>query len=307
MKVVSGLDFPGDKKDKLLAKANPAAKKDTSAAVKKANKRVGELEGWLMMVLLYCPDVAALDAFLQMSLHINPKAAATPAPTVPAPINAAAPNDDPWAHEGVPPQSATDPWGGSSQHEAPSAAGSGANGTVAEVGIALVVQDYSPSFDGAVAVVTDEVVTILDNSNPEWWLVRTSDGREGAVPSAFLEFDEGEFDEGGFGNTGVEAHFAGAATFATGSVAIPAPSPAPVEEERILMVLQNEHVEFAQKLKTSVRSLGELEEIVQQRLELHFAVNLCVPCQHAAHVLTCTVMQSSISILNAGGAAGRLA
>jgi hypothetical protein len=156
----------------------------------------------------------------------------------------------------------------------------------AEGGMALVVQDYSPSFDGAVAVVTDEVVTILDDSSPEWWLVRTSDGREGAVPSAFLELDEG-----GFGSASVEAQFASAATFATGAVAAPAPAPL---EERILMILQNEHVEFSQKLKTSVTSLGELEEIVQQRLELQFAVNLCVPWHHVAHVLIYTDVQSSV-------------
>ena len=86
MKVVSSLDFPGS--NKLLAKANQAAKKDaSSSALKKAEKRVGELEGWLTMVLCYCPDVAALDAFLQMSLHINPTSASAPsAPTASAPM-----------------------------------------------------------------------------------------------------------------------------------------------------------------------------------------------------------------------------
>ena len=275
MKVVSDLDFPGDKKDKILAKANQAAKKDASAAaLKKAEKRVHELEGWLTLVLCYCPDLAALDAFLQMSAHINQAAAATPSvPTLPAPSNAGARNEDPWTHEGVPPQSATDPWGDSSQHtESASVAANGPSGTAGEGSMALVVQDYTPSFDGAVAVVADEVVEVLDDSSPEWWLVRTSDGREGAVPSAFLEQDESSF-----GGTGAEAQFAfaSAATFASGSVAA-APAPAPVEE-RILMVLKNEHVEFPQKIKTSVSSLEELEEIVQRRLELQFAVNLCVP------------------------------
>lgn len=287
MKVVNTLDFPGDKKDKVLAKANQVTKKDNSgAALKKAAKRVGELEQWLTLVLCYCPDVAALDEFLQMSMHINRAAAPTPsAPAMPLPIKADAPNDDPWAHEGVPPQSATDPWRDSAQRaEAADTAGTGGSGTTGGDNAALVVQDYTPSFEGAVAVEADEVVAILDDSNPDWWLVRTSDGREGAVPSDFLD----KYD-GGFADAGEQAHFASAATFAAGSA--PAPALAPVEE-RILMVLKNEHVPFAQKIKTSISSLGELEELVQQRLQLQFPINLCV--LHRACILrhtTCHLLR----------------
>lgn len=111
--------------------------------------------------------------------------------------------------------------------------------------MALVVQDYNqPSFEGAVAVVADEIVTVLgehprnphhrlgsqghlfdtllallDGSSPDWWFVRTSDGREGAVPSAFLVRDEAtqqagvrEFD---------------AAQFAAAQPEYPIPTPAP--------------------------------------------------------------------------------
>jgi hypothetical protein len=274
MKVVSDLDFPGDKKDKLLAKASQAAKKDAgSTALKTAEKRVGELEQWLTLVLCYCPDVAALDAFLHMSVHINPDMAAlSPAPApAPAPAMASSSGwsgtpDDPWADEGVPPQSAS---------AAPPVAGAGS--TAEDEGMALVVQDYQPSFAGAVAVVADEIVTVLDASSPDWWLVRTSDGREGAVPSTFLVRDEGA---SGFDNA-AEAQFASAATFAMGAAAAPAPAasaaatPAAAAEERVLMVLTNDLVPFAQKIKTSAGSLAELEDVVQERLQLDSAINLC--------------------------------
>jgi hypothetical protein len=272
MKVVSDLDFPGDKKDKLLAKASQAAKKDAgSTALKTAEKRVGELEQWLTLVLCYCPDVAALDAFLHMSVHINPDMAApSPAPA-PAPAMASSSGwsgtpDNPWADEGVPPQSAS---------AAPPVAGAGS--AAEDEGMALVVQDYQPSFAGAVAVVADEIVTVLDASSPDWWLVRTSDGREGAVPSTFLVRDEGA---SGFDNA-AEAQFASAATFAMGAAAAPAPAapaaatPVAAAEERVLMVLTNDLVPFAQKIKTSAGSLAELEDVVQERLQLDSAINLC--------------------------------
>jgi hypothetical protein len=274
MKVVSDLDFPGDKKDKLLAKASQAAKKDAGGtALKTAEKRVGELEQWLTLVLCYCPDVAALDAFLHMSVHINPDMAApSPAPApAPAPAMASSSGwsgtpDDPWADEGVPPQSAS---------AAPPVAGAGS--AAEDEGMALVVQDYQPSFAGAVAVVADEIVTVLDASSPDWWLVRTSDGREGAVPSTFLVRDEGA---SGFDNA-AEAQFASAATFAMGAAAAPAPAapaaatPVAAAEERVLMVLTNDLVPFAQKIKTSAGSLAELEDVVQERLQLDSAINLC--------------------------------
>ena len=40
------------------------------------------------------------------------------------------------------------------------------------------------------------------------------------------------------------------------------------------MVLTNEHVSFAQKIKTTVASLGELEEVVKARMALAMDVNL---------------------------------
>ena len=111
MKVVGDLNFPGDKKDKLMSKANQAAKKDTTEkALNTAEKRVGELQQWLTLVLCYCPDLSALDAFLEMSPHLNPEAFASPAPA-PASVGggggggwggAASSAADPWAEEAVP-------------------------------------------------------------------------------------------------------------------------------------------------------------------------------------------------------------
>ena len=76
--------------------------------------------------------------------------------------------------------------------------------------MALVVADYDqPSFDGAVAVRADEVVTVLDGSSPDWWFIRRADGAEGAVPSSFLMRDDSGMQGGGFESSGAE--FAGAA------------------------------------------------------------------------------------------------
>jgi hypothetical protein len=81
------------------------------------------------------------------------------------------------------------------------------DGDELELGSALVVADYlQPSFDGAVAVRQGEVVTLLDISESDWWFVRTTDGREGAVPASFLMRDEvGNAAAGGGGGGHVAA------------------------------------------------------------------------------------------------------
>ena len=251
MKVVKTFDFPGDKKEQMMGKVNQATKKTGAAAAeKRAEKRVGELNQWLTLVLSHVPDVSCVDAFLELTMHIS--GAAPPAP-------AAAGGG--WG-EGVPPASAT------ADYRQPEPA---AEATGDAEFMALVVADYDqPSFDGAVAVRADEVVTVLDGSSPDWWFIRRADGAEGAVPSSFLMRDDSGMQGGGFESSGAE--FAGAAAAATSAAPLAAPPPA--AEERVLMILPNEHVPFAQKLKKAVATLPELEEAVKERLDLSLDFNL---------------------------------
>ena len=255
MKVVKTFDFPGDKKEQMMGKVNQATKKTGAAAAeKRAEKRVGELNRWLTLVLSHVPDVSCVDAFLELTMHIT--GAAPPAP-------AAAGGG--WG-EGVPPASATAAADYEYRQPEPAAEATGD----AEF-MALVVADYDqPSFDGAVAVRADEVVTVLDGSSPDWWFIRRADGAEGAVPSSFLMRDDSGMQGGGFESSGAE--FAGAAAAATSAAPLAAPPPA--AEERVLMILPNEHVPFAQKLKKAVATLPELEEAVKERLDLSLDFNL---------------------------------
>uniref|UniRef100_A0A6A7FVG6 Jouberin isoform X2 n=1 Tax=Hirondellea gigas TaxID=1518452 RepID=A0A6A7FVG6_9CRUS len=54
--------------------------------------------------------------------------------------------------------------------------------------VAIVLHNFRSSDDNELSVKTGDYVTVVDDSNPEWWMVRTSDElAEGFVPVSYLE------------------------------------------------------------------------------------------------------------------------
>lgn len=52
---------------------------------------------------------------------------------------------------------------------------------------AIALYDHTPGSDEEVAIREGEKLTVLDTSDPDWFTVRTDDGREGIVPATYVE------------------------------------------------------------------------------------------------------------------------
>lgn len=74
----------------------------------------------------------------------------------------------------------------------PAAAGNGS----AEVG--KVMYDFEAQGDDELTVNENDVVTVIDKENDEWWLVRDSAGKEGVVPAQYIEIGDGAQAAGGY-------------------------------------------------------------------------------------------------------------
>lgn len=69
------------------------------------------------------------------------------------------------------------------EHEASNAAGgAGAGGESGKV-----LYDFDAQGNDELSVKEDDVVTVVDKENDEWWLVRHSNGQEGVVPAQYIE------------------------------------------------------------------------------------------------------------------------
>lgn len=64
-------------------------------------------------------------------------------------------------------------------NEASGAAGGGESGKV--------LYDFDAQGDDELSVKEDDIVTVVDKENDEWWLVRHSNGQEGVVPAQYIE------------------------------------------------------------------------------------------------------------------------
>jgi hypothetical protein len=51
---------------------------------------------------------------------------------------------------------------------------------------ATALYDYVPDGDG-VSISRGEIVTVVDSTDPNWWLVRNSNGKDGWAPATFLQ------------------------------------------------------------------------------------------------------------------------
>ncbi|WWC91237.1 uncharacterized protein L201_006179 [Kwoniella dendrophila CBS 6074] len=58
-------------------------------------------------------------------------------------------------------------------------------------GTASVLYDFDADGDDELTVKEGETLTILDKENDEWWLVKNSSGKEGVVPAAYLQLEDG--------------------------------------------------------------------------------------------------------------------
>jgi hypothetical protein len=65
---------------------------------------------------------------------------------------------------------------------APAAAGSAEQGKV--------MYDFEAQGDDELTVNENDVVTVVDKENDEWWLVRNSAGQEGVVPAQYIEIGD---------------------------------------------------------------------------------------------------------------------
>jgi hypothetical protein len=50
-----------------------------------------------------------------------------------------------------------------------------------------VLYDFDAQGDDELSVKENDMVTVVDKENDEWWLVRGSDGQEGVVPAQYIE------------------------------------------------------------------------------------------------------------------------
>jgi hypothetical protein len=60
---------------------------------------------------------------------------------------------------------------------------------------ATVLYDFDAQGDDELTVKENEMVTIVDKENDEWWLVRNSAGQEGVVPAQYVQLDDGSAPE----------------------------------------------------------------------------------------------------------------
>lgn len=65
------------------------------------------------------------------------------------------------------------------------AAGGAAGGEMAKV-----LYDFDAQGEDELTVKENDVVTIVDKENDEWWLVRSSGGQEGVVPAQYVEIGD---------------------------------------------------------------------------------------------------------------------
>ncbi|WRT69028.1 uncharacterized protein IL334_006011 [Kwoniella shivajii] len=56
---------------------------------------------------------------------------------------------------------------------------------------ATVQYDFDADGDDELTVQDGEIVTVLDKENDEWWLVRNARGKEGVVPAAYVQLNDG--------------------------------------------------------------------------------------------------------------------
>ncbi|WVQ93256.1 hypothetical protein IAU59_000322 [Kwoniella sp. CBS 9459] len=56
---------------------------------------------------------------------------------------------------------------------------------------ATVQYDFDADGDDELTVKDGEVVTVVDKENDEWWLVRNNRGKEGVVPAAYVQLNDG--------------------------------------------------------------------------------------------------------------------
>ncbi|WWD21143.1 hypothetical protein CI109_105624 [Kwoniella shandongensis] len=56
---------------------------------------------------------------------------------------------------------------------------------------ATVQYDFDADGDDELTVKDGEIVTVLDKENDEWWLVKNSRGKEGVVPAAYVQLNDG--------------------------------------------------------------------------------------------------------------------
>ena len=56
---------------------------------------------------------------------------------------------------------------------------------------ATVLYDFDAQGDDELTVRENEVVTVVDKENDEWWSVRNASGQEGVVPAQYVQIDDG--------------------------------------------------------------------------------------------------------------------
>ena len=56
---------------------------------------------------------------------------------------------------------------------------------------ATVLYDFDAQGDDELTVAENEIVTVVDKENDEWWLVRNTGGKEGVVPAQYVQLDDG--------------------------------------------------------------------------------------------------------------------
>ncbi|WWD06734.1 hypothetical protein V865_004829 [Kwoniella europaea PYCC6329] len=74
---------------------------------------------------------------------------------------------------------------------APEPAPAAAPTSSAEGETATVQYDFDADGDDELTVKDGEIVTVVDKENDEWWLVRNSRGKEGVVPAAYVQLNDG--------------------------------------------------------------------------------------------------------------------
>ncbi|WWC73129.1 uncharacterized protein I206_107095 [Kwoniella pini CBS 10737] len=96
----------------------------------------------------------------------------------------------------VPPSSAAEPRGVRFAPETAPASSASAE-------TATVQYDFDADGDDELTVKDGETVTIVDKENDEWWLVRNLRGKEGVVPAAYVQLNDGSAQQNG---AAVEEH-----------------------------------------------------------------------------------------------------
>ena len=63
--------------------------------------------------------------------------------------------------------------------------------TAAAVESATVLYEFEAQGDDELTVRENEVVTVVDKENDEWWTVRNASGAEGVVPAQYVQLNDG--------------------------------------------------------------------------------------------------------------------